>query len=135
VILPECFAILLVDGHNRRAAPAGIENDAIVDDERRLAVAPIGRVAAEVLHDVDGPPLLAGCRVEARQFAAASECVHAIAFYRWCAARAIAHLVPKPLPVGHFPQALAGCSVKRDHVLHVAARAKREQPSVRCGER
>ncbi len=45
---------------DRRAAAAGVENDPVADDQRRLAVAPVRRVAAELLHDVDRPDL--ACR-------------------------------------------------------------------------
>ena len=93
VLLPQRRAIGLRHRDDRRAPAAGVDEDAIADDQRRFAVAPVGIHAAELLDDVDRPDLLAGRALEAGEIAAAAEHVEAIAVHGRRAARAVAAIV------------------------------------------
>ena len=106
--------------------PAGVDQDAILEDERRFAQPPLDVRPAILLQHVDGPVDLAARRVEHAQIAAGAERVDAIAFDRGRRTRAIAAIVAEPGAVRRFPQALAGGGIEGDHVLGAGAGAERD---------
>src|SRR4030095_4591247 len=127
--LPEKLSARLVDRHDRGSTPTRTDDDAVAEDERRLAEAPFDVLAAEITDTVRRPADLPGCRVERREVAACAERVHARAVHGRRAARAVAAVVRETTAVSHFPQALAARGGEREHIFAGAARTEREDPT------
>ena len=134
--LPDRLAGHLVEGHQGRVRAAGGADDLVAVDERRLAVTPHRRDAAEVLRQADLPEDLAVLDLKARQVAAHAQDVEPFAVDRRRAARTflgLGHALLERRPEARHPQLLAVRLDKRPDDLVVAAVAHAEDSAAGDG--
>ncbi len=99
---PDLLAVGLLQRDDR---PAGVDEDAVFEHQRRFAEPPLDVRAAELLQDVQRPVHLAAGRVEHAEIAARAEGIDPIAVDRWRRARSVAPIVTEPRAHAPFPTA------------------------------
>jgi hypothetical protein len=132
---PDQFAVGLVQRHHRRSGASRAHDDAVADDQGRLAEPPGNVLPAEIADDIHRPRHFSGGRLERCQVTAGAERIHPCAVDRGRASGTIAPVVREALAVRCVPHALPARDVERNHVLAVLARAERVQPAPGHGER